>query len=53
MPPQWMWPFDEKIESWFENIKANRESGSIEDTSGEQTSMVKNDLADLGDRFKR
>lgn len=53
MPPQWMWPYEEKLESWFANIKSKKESGSVEDSTGETTAMTKNDLADVGDRFKR
>ncbi len=52
MPPQWMWPFEEKLEEHFATIKANRESETIEDNSGAETSLTKNELADVGDRFK-
>jgi hypothetical protein len=31
IPPEWMWPFDEALKEWFEEVKANRESPSEPD----------------------
>lgn len=25
IPPEWMWCFDDELEQWFENVKAERE----------------------------
>lgn len=27
MPPEWMWPYDNLINEWFERVKANRKDG--------------------------
>jgi hypothetical protein len=26
MPPEWMWPFDEELEHWFEDVERQRKS---------------------------
>ncbi len=47
MPPEWMWPFPEELNLWFEDVKAARDErmaggGKDDDDEGE---MVENDLA--------
>ena len=24
IPPEWMWPFDEALEEWFDEVKASK-----------------------------
>lgn len=47
MPPSWMWPFDEELEFWFEEVEAKRkEKFGGSDSSGDEWSpMMGNDLA--------
>lgn len=45
MPPSWMWPFDDPLERWFDDLKAKREMGLPDtDSDGEET-MMSNELA--------
>jgi hypothetical protein len=42
MPPEWMWPFDEELESWFEDVERKRKErygnrGDDADSSGPMT----------------
>ena len=49
MPPRWMWPFEEKLSSWFEDVKSKRNGGESNSDSGENPSMIGNEFAQ---RFK-
>ena len=42
MPPQWMWPFDEKIIEWFNAVNSDRNGGISTD---ESKNLVQNDFA--------
>ena len=48
MPPQYMWPFEEELELWFERVDTEREAryggGSSSDDEG-TGSMMGNELA--------
>lgn len=45
MPPEWMWPFDEDLELWFEEVDRNRKEkyGGNADSSSEE--MLENEYA--------
>lgn len=48
MPPEWMWPFDEELELWFEEVERKREEkyggeGDSSDASSE--AMLSNEYA--------
>ena len=49
IPPEYLWPFDDEIKEWFENIRAemNLKSGS---GGGDESSVVQNEHAE---RFSR
>ena len=51
MPPDWMWPFDERMESWLARVKADRTSGAQSGSSSpdEEVPMMENEYAQ---RFK-
>lgn len=46
MPPAWMWPFEEELDSWFEEVEKSRKAkyggGSSDDDGGV---MMENELA--------
>lgn len=48
MPPEWMWPWEEELDSWFETVKQKREerfsggSTSSDDSGGP---MLQNEYA--------
>jgi len=46
MPPEWMWPFDEELEGWFDDVAAKRKErfGIDDDDAG--GAMTENALAD-------
>ena len=48
MPPEWMWLFEEKLSSWFEDVKSKRNGESGSDSGGGE-SMIGNEFAQ---RFK-
>lgn len=46
MPPEWMWPFPDDLELWFEDVKQARKerfSGGQDDNDDDD--MVENELA--------
>lgn len=49
MPPQYMWPFEEELELWFERVDREREAryggGSSSYDDDETGSMMGNELA--------
>lgn len=54
MPPNWMWPFDDELEIWFENVdreRAEKYGGSSSSSDVESTEMMGNELA--RERFGR
>lgn len=49
MPPSWMWPFDEELELWFEDVERLREEKYSGNGSEEPADMIGNEYSD---RFK-
>lgn len=45
IPPEWMWPFDDLLEEWFEDVKASHKAGSSEVDNRTVVPMMSNDLA--------
>jgi len=46
IPPEWMWTFDEEINDWFEEVKAEREREFSSPTEGEgDEGMLQNEYA--------
>lgn len=48
MPPRWMWPFAEELESWFADVEEQRKDKYSSDGSGDDSadsSMMENELA--------
>lgn len=47
MPPEWMWPHDDELELWFEEVDRARKEryGGGGDDSGSET-MLKNEYAE-------
>lgn len=46
MPPEWMWPFVDELEIWFEEVDTKRKErygGTA--ASDEEGSMMRNELA--------
>ena len=48
MPPGWMWPFEDELEAWFQDVTAARKNGW--DAPGrkdedEERPMAQNELA--------
>lgn len=37
VPPEWMWPFDDLLEEWFEDVMAARKSGMGMDDEDDET----------------
>ena len=46
MPPVWMWPFEDRLSVWFEQVKAKRESGVSNSDSSDDSSMLTNEFAE-------
>lgn len=44
MPPEWMWPFTEELEEWFEEVTARRRDGTSRDVLEDAPDMVENTL---------
>ena len=42
IPPIWMWPFDNKVNEWFEAVKQSRDEGGP--GPGEEGNMMQNEL---------
>lgn len=38
-PPEWMWPFSDELESWFEQVKRNREDKYGKSASSGETEL--------------
>lgn len=49
MPPAWMWPFEEELEAWFEEVERKREAryGGGDDGSSDASDgpMLHNELS--------
>jgi len=48
VPPEWMWPFDEELRVWFEDVKQERNAkygGSSSHDGGEDVPLMSNELA--------
>ena len=48
MPPEWMWPFEDEIKDWFDQVQAARKNGWDPPgrTDGdEERPMAQNELA--------
>lgn len=47
MPPEWMWPFPDELELWFEDVKQARKEkygpGGADDSDDDD--MIENKLA--------
>lgn len=51
IPPEWMWPFDDELEIWFENVDREREARySGGDKEDPDKPMMGNELSE---RFKK
>ena len=52
MPPEWMWPFAERLTDWFKEVKRKRDekygNDSVDDDSdmGASWTMAHNEMAD-------
>jgi hypothetical protein len=46
-PPSWMWPFEEELEIWFEEVDSKRKEryGGTDASEGESVPMMSNELA--------
>lgn len=48
IPPEWMWPFDDELEDWFDKIKRDREdkhsSGRDDSSDSDSGAMLQNEL---------
>jgi hypothetical protein len=46
-PPQWMWPFDQELEAWFDRVDEQRKQryGGSGSSSSESEGMMRNELA--------
>lgn len=46
-PPEWMWAFEDELESWFEEVEAARERkyGGGREDADEEVPMMSNELA--------
>lgn len=48
MPPEWMWPLDDALESWFKEVERKRKDrfgGSGDDDDDDGTPMMHNEYA--------
>jgi hypothetical protein len=48
IPPVWMWPFEEELEIWFDEVEEKRKDkygGGGGDSSDESVPMMSNELA--------
>lgn len=48
MPPQWMWPFGEELEAWFEEVERKRKErfgGDSDTDSDDSQPMLQNELS--------
>lgn len=45
LPPAWMWPFDEELRLWFEEVERKREEKFGTGESGDESDMQTNELA--------
>lgn len=50
MPPEWMWPFDEELEGWFDEVERKRNeryggSGGDGDVTPARSQMTDNEYA--------
>lgn len=45
LPPPWMWPFDDELALWFEEVERKREE-KFGGSPDEESSMERNELAE-------
>ena len=45
IPPEWMWPYDEALNEWFEDVKASHDNPEDRDDR-EVVPMMTNELAE-------
>lgn len=47
IPPQWMWPFEEELQIWFQQVeeKRNERNGRSGDNGDTNVPMMSNDMA--------
>jgi hypothetical protein len=48
MPPEWMWPLDEEIVAWMENVNSERQAkygGSSKDDDTDGGPMMSNEYS--------
>lgn len=51
VPPSWMWPFEDELKEWFEQVKADRENryggddADDDGDSGGKPMMLSNEFA--------
>lgn len=48
VPPEWMWPFDEELEHWFDDVDRKRRAkyGGEDEPGGEvEGDVMENELA--------
>lgn len=43
MPPEWMWPFPDELNKWFEQVEFDREARAKGEDPGER--LERNELA--------
>lgn len=43
MPPEWMWPFPDELNKWFEQVELDREARAKGEDPGEH--LERNELA--------
>ncbi len=45
VPPEWMWVFEDELNTWFDRIKEERKSRFSSDSSSDDGDMMQNELA--------
>lgn len=45
IPPEWMWPFDEEISKWFDELKEEKANSSGRTEQLTEVPMMENELA--------
>lgn len=45
MPPEWMWPFDEELELWFEEVERQRKEKYGGGASESTENLLENEYA--------
>lgn len=46
IPPEWMWPFEDELSEWFDEVRAARENPSSSPKEDrEEVPLMENELA--------